>query len=313
MPDYDQLLDAEMKAFVDRTNSYYPPETVTFTIDQQRAVYNRMCSEFHAGRPATVSVRDLHVPGDYRVPVRIYDKAGIGEPSAAVVYFHGGGFVVGGLESHDDVCAEICDFTDYRVVSVDYRLSPEYSHPAAFDDSVAAFDWVAGAFGGPIVVAGDSAGGNLAAAVSHARRGHSRQPAGQVLIYPGLGGDHNAGSYLEHANAPMLTKADIDFYVGIRTKGKEITGDPTLAPLHDTDYSNLPPTLAFPAECDPLCDDSANYCARITAAGGEARNHVQKGWLHGALRARHMSAVSAASFRAICEAIATLGKGGGQA
>ncbi|MCB1449565.1 MAG: alpha/beta hydrolase, partial [Nitratireductor sp.] len=270
MPDYDQLLDAEMKAFVDRTNSYYPPETVTFTIDQQRAVYNRMCSEFHAGRPATVSVRDDQVPGDYRVPVRIYDKAGIGEPSAAVVYFHGGGFVVGGLESHDDVCAEICDFTDYRVVSVDYRLSPEYSHPAAFDDSVAAFDWVAGAFGGPIVVAGDSAGGNLAAAVSHARRGHSRQPAGQVLIYPGLGGDHNAGSYLEHANAPMLTKADIDFYVGIRTKGKEITGDPTLAPLHDTDYSNLPPTLAFPAECDPLCDDSANYCARITAAGGEA-------------------------------------------
>ena len=309
MPDYDQLLDAEMKAFVERTNSYYPPETVTFTIDQQRAVYDRMCAEFHAGRPQGVAVTDMMVPGRHRVPVRIYDRSDVAEPACVVAYFHGGGFVVGGLDSHDDVCAEICDFTGYRVVSVDYRLSPEHDHPAAFDDSMAAFDWVSSVFDGPIVVAGDSAGGNLAAAISHALRGQERHPAGQVLIYPGLGGERNAGSYVEHASAPMLTKADLDFYAGIRTGGKEIIGDPTQAPLQDTDFSSLPPTVVFPAECDPLCDDGAAYCARINAAGGRAQNHVQKGWLHGALRARHMSAVSAASFRAICEAIATLGRG----
>ncbi|MEZ5872173.1 MAG: alpha/beta hydrolase [Nitratireductor sp.] len=309
MPDYDKLLDAEMKAFVERTNSYYPPETVTFTIDQQRAVYDRMCGEFHAGRPGNVTISDGSVPGKHEVPVRIYDKSGIGEASAVVVYFHGGGFVVGGLDSHDDVCAEICAATGYRVISVDYRLSPENDHPAAFDDSLAAFEWVASGFGGPIVVAGDSAGGNLAAAISHALRGRERRPAGQVLIYPGLGGDRNAGSYVEHANAPMLTKADLDFYAGIRTGGKEITGDPTQAPLQDTDFSGLPPTILFPAECDPLCDDGAAYCARINAAGGRAQNHVQKGWLHGALRARHMSKTAAASFSAICRAIDMLGRG----
>ena len=185
MPDYDQLLDAEMKAFVERTNSYYPPETVTFTIDQQRAVYDRMCAEFHAGRPQGVAVTDMMVPGRHRVPVRIYDRSDVAEPACVVVYFHGGGFVVGGLDSHDDVCAEICDFTGYRVVSVDYRLSPEHDHPAAFDDSMAAFDWVSSVFDGPIVVAGDSAGGNLAAAISHALRGQERSRS--ISIGVGVG------------------------------------------------------------------------------------------------------------------------------
>ena len=98
-----------------------------------------------------------------------------------------------GCDSHDDVCAELCGRTGYELVSVDYRLAPEHLHPAAFDDALAAFEWIAASLPQPILLAGDCAGGNLAAAVSHATRGHSRAPIGQVLIYPGLGGDIDEG------------------------------------------------------------------------------------------------------------------------
>ncbi|MCB1444709.1 MAG: alpha/beta hydrolase fold domain-containing protein, partial [Rhizobiaceae bacterium] len=187
MTDYSKLIDIETWTFIDRTNSFYPPDTIDYTIDQQRDVYNRMCREFFTGYPDGVSAETMTVslPGR-RIPVRRY-RARRYDAHAVVIYYHGGGFVVGGLESHDDVCAEICHRTGYEVVSVDYRLAPEHRHPASFDDSLAAFEWVAEGYTIPILLCGDSAGGNLAAAVAHATRRHPRKPIGQVLIYPGLG------------------------------------------------------------------------------------------------------------------------------
>ncbi len=303
-PDYDRLIDAETRAFIRETERWYPPETATFTIAGQRAVYDRMCAAFDAPHPAGVATQDRHI-GD--VPCRLY---GDGPSSVTTVHFHGGGFVVGGLHSHDAICAEICAATGFRVVSVDYRLSPEHSHPAAFDDAMAVTRAVA-AEGGRIILAGDSAGANLAAAVAHAARGKVKA-AGQVLIYPGLGGDLNRGSYLTHANAPMLTRDDILYYAGIRHPGGVAPGrpDPTALPLRDTDFSGLPPTLCVSAECDPHCDDGPAYAARIVAAGGEARAIVEPGLVHGYLRARHMSARARASFDRITGAIRSLGETG---
>ena len=111
----------------------------------------------------------------------------------------------------------------------------------------------------PIVLCGDSAGGNLAAAVSHATRGHAVRPVGQVLIYPGLGGDRSKGSYVTHAEAPMLTVRDLEFYKHVRTGGVDLTGDITLSPLADADFANLPPTVLITAECDPLSSDGEAY------------------------------------------------------
>lgn len=310
MTDYTDLLDAETWAFVERTNSFYPPDTIDYTIGQQREIYDRMCREFHAGHPEglTAETTAIGTP-THRIPIRVY-RAAQPDNSTMVLYFHGGGFILGGLESHDDVCAELCQRTGYEVVSVDYRLSPEHLYPACHEDGYAAFEWAAGAYGDrAIVLAGDSAGGNIAAAVAGRYRRHAHPPAGQVLIYPGLGGDHTRGSYLAHANAPMLSTRDMAFYQKVRTGGADVSKDAGFAPLRDTDFSGLPPTVIVAAECDPLASDGPAYRDAIRAAGGKAVSFEEKGLVHGYLRARHTVERARASFTRIVEAVKALGKG----
>ncbi len=299
MADYAALIDTATWDFIRKTEGAYPADTSGFTIAQHRTAYDAMCRVFHHGHPVGVVAIDLPVAG---VPCRLYQGG-----STRVIYFHGGGFYVGGLHSHDDVCAEICARTGLTVVSVDYRLSPEHQHPAAYDDALAvALDQTRV---GPILLAGDSAGGNLAAAVSHGLRGRGATVLGQVLIYPGLGGDVDTGSYLTHANAPMLTRADVMLGATIRHGGVLPGNDPTALPLCDSDFANLPPTVAIAAECDPIADDSATYAAAITAAGGRAVAILEPGLVHGYLRARHSVPRAAASFTRICTALSALAAG----
>ncbi len=299
--DYQSLIDAPTWGFIAATNAHYPPDTATLGIDEQRAIYDTMCAAFAKGHPSGVHSHDAARAG---VPCRHYtcDGAATGQPT--VIYFHGGGFVVGGLHSHDDICAEICATTGFEVISVDYRLCPEHPHPAAYDDAVA----VARATPGEILLVGDSAGGTLAAAVAAGLR--DQRVLGQVLIYPGLGGDMDRGSYVTHAHAPMLTTEDVRFYARIRHAGTApMTPDPTATPLAASDFSGLPPTLAIAAECDPLADDAAAYAARITAAGGRALAMTEPGLVHGYLRARTTVPRATASFARITATISAFGRG----
>jgi acetyl esterase len=305
---YRVLLDPEIWTFIDRVDSFYPPETITFPIERQRAVYAQLCRAFYAGRPRSVQVTDSMVErSGCKVPIRHYRDAHR-RSDATILYYHGGGFVLGNLESHDDICAEFCAATGYDVLSADYRLAPEHAHPAAFDDALAVFDWVADTAETRIVLCGESAGGNLAAAVAHARREHAAL-AGQLLIYPTLGADMEGGSYAEHAHAPMASLEDVRFYRGIRTGGRIVGNDPTLEPLSDNDFSGLPPTVVVTAACDPLSSDGGIYRARLRAAGGKARWHEEAGLVHGYLRARHSATKARASFARIIAALAMLGRG----
>jgi acetyl esterase len=268
-----------------------------------------MCREFFAGYPEGVTAETSAIAEeDHDIPIRTYRNK-TPDDAALVLYYHGGGFILGGLESHDDVCAVLCNRTGYEVVSVDYRLAPEHLHPAAFDDALAAFEWAIATDSRNILLCGDSAGGNLAAGVSHATRGHRRRPVGQVLIYPGLGGDHTKGSYVTHAEAPMLTVRDMVFYKDVRTGGADVSDDITYAPLKDANFANLPPTIIVSAECDPLSSDGQAYCERITADGGRAAWFNEKGLVHGYLRARHTVGRARASFTRIVDAAKALGKG----
>ena len=301
--DYETYLDDEVKAFIAQTNAHYPPDAVNMTIQDQRRVYDDLCRAFDMGYPEGVTAQGRTARG---VPVRIYEA---GEPTVTVVYFHGGGFVVGGLESHDSICAELCAGTGYRVVSVDYRLAPEHLHPAAFDDCLAGTEWVIEQVSGAVVLAGDSAGGNLAACVAQKLRGQADRIVGQLLIYPALAAKRDYGSYATHAHAPGLTRADIDFYEKIRTGGADVSSDPTYSPMADPDLSGVPPTVIITAECDPLADDGGLYRDAVLAAGGKAHWVNELGLIHGYLRARGMSRKARESFDRIVADIQCLGLG----
>jgi acetyl esterase len=262
------------------------------------------CVAFHQGRPEGVTTSDgIVATATHAIPVRRYRMANA--PAKAVaVYYHGGGFVLGDLDSHDDICAQICAGTGFEVISADYRLAPEHPHPAAFEDALAVFEWVAATSTLPIVLCGESAGGNLAAAVAHA----TRHAIGQVLIYPGLGGDETGRSYVEHAEAPLLTIADIEFYRRVRSAPGQSLDDPTFSPLRDRDFSGLPPTVIVSAECDPLSSDGETYRHRIVAAGGQAWWREEKRLVHSFLRAHPTVPRAAEAFGRIIEDIAKLGR-----
>ncbi|RWI03674.1 MAG: steryl acetyl hydrolase [Mesorhizobium sp.] len=305
---YATLLDPALWTYIDRVNAWYPPE-MDLPVDKQRAVYDAMCRAFHAGTPAGVEASDGTVAaGDQAIPIRRYQLAGKA-PQAVVVYYHGGGFVLGGLDSHDDICAEICAGTGFAVLSADYRLAPEHLHPAAFDDALAVFECAASTSGLPIVLCGESAGGNLAAGVAHAARRHPRPAIGQVLICPELGGDESAGSYVVHAEAPLLTLSDIEFYRQVRSGKAQSPDDPTFSPLRDGDFSGLPPTVIVTAQCDPLSSDGEAYRDRILAAGGRAWWYEEPRLVHSFLRARKTVPRAGEAFTRVVAAIATLGKG----
>lgn len=304
MADYDQWLDDEVRAYLARCDELYPPDAINLDILGQRRVYDEMCAAFDQGRPEGVTVQDEPYGG---VLCRRYEPEC--ESSGTVVYYHGGGFVVGGLDSHDSICAEICENTRLRVVAVDYPLAPEHTYPEDFEAAWIAYIAVREAFDGPCVVCGDSAGGNLAAAVSRKGRQEGQLPDGQVLIYPGLGGDMSLPSYSEHAEAPQLTRRDVEFYMSIRFGGEIPEKDPQFAPLAARSFAGLPPTICITAECDPLTSDSDEYVNRIAAAGGKALWINEAGLVHGYLRARGMSKRAADSFRRICSGLRALSEG----
>jgi acetyl esterase len=301
-------LDPEVRAFIARTNAFYPDSANTAGIAESRALYDRLCAGFRAPRPAGVSVSDTVLRGgEVTIPLRRYLPLGV--PRATLLYAHGGGFILGGLDSHDDVCAELCHGAGVEVVSVEYRLAPEHVYPAALDDMAAAYDALA-AEGRNILVGGDSAGGRLAAAVCRrlARRGLP-QPAGQVLIYPGLSSDPLRVAGSRAATAPGLSAEDCACYGRMLAGGEVPVGDAEFAPLDAEDFAGLAPAAIFAAGYDPLRQDAEDYAAALHAAGVAVRYRCDPGLIHGWLRARHMSGLAARAFAEIVRAVEALADG----
>ncbi len=287
-------------AFHRRCEDFYPADAVDASIEQQRKWYDALCAEFDAPSPAGLTRMDELVDG--RIPTRRYRPAKVSSETR-IYYIHGGGFVVGSLDSHDAICAELADFAQAELVSVDYRLAPEHVWPAAFDDSYAVLQHLL-SDGRPVVVAGDSAGGNLTAGiVLKARAERLSGIVGQVLIYPGLGGDLVSGSYEEMAEAPGLTTADVAYYRDIL---KAPADNPFAAPLAETDLSGLPPSHVTGAFFDPLRDDARLYAARLAMAGVNVTFREEPQMIHAWLRARHMSEGARDGFRRLAQGVAVL-------
>ncbi|ULJ82900.1 alpha/beta hydrolase (plasmid) [Rhizobium sp. C104] len=282
--------------FLQICDSVYPTEAVEASVEQQRYWYDALCARFDRPLPPDLIFADGMVQ---RIPIRRYRPRKI-ITRTVLLYLHGGGFVVGSLESHHAICAEIADFAGAELVSVDYRLAPEYRWPAQTDDGFAVLKHLLAA-GNKVVLIGDSAGGNLAAGLAlRARDEELSGIVGQVLIYPALGGDLDAGSYLEMAAAPGLTTADVAYYREIlqAPEGNEIA-----EPLQASSLAGLPPAFITVAHFDPLRDDGRHYAARLTEAGGEVWFREEPQMVHAWLRARHMSDGARDGFHAVCEAV----------
>ncbi len=244
---------------------------------------------------------------DYHVPVRIYrPDAGTGL-APCVIYLHGGGFMLGDLDSSNTNAWGLCEHTGAVVVSVDYRLTPDHPYPAAFNDCCGVLAWLAtsgaeiGVDGTRLAFCGDSAGGNLAAACCLAARDRGG-PAicGQALVYPTLGAEPTSASYIDNKDGPSLTTVSMIYYNDKYFGGTTHASDPYAAPLKAADFSRLPATFIHTAEFDPIRDDGRQFAARLAPAGTWVTYREASRMLHGFLRMREAGADCRAEFTALC-------------
>jgi len=233
-------------------------------------------------------IRDLKIPGPAgEIPIRVYTPK-IQSPAPALIYFHGGGWVLGDLESHDHVCRALANNASCVVLSVDYRLAPEHKFPAAVHDSFAATQWIADLAGelgvdrSRIAVGGDSAGGNLAAVVSQIARDRGGPSiAYQLLIYPSTDMRMNMPSIEENADGPLLTKAYMHWFVNHYLNSDADRTDSLASPLLASNLRGLPPPFILTAECDPLRDEGEAYGQHLREAGVPVEVQRYEGMPHG--------------------------------
>jgi acetyl esterase len=233
-------------------------------------------------------VEDLFIPGlGGDIPVRVYANEH-GGLRPALVYFHGGGFVLCNLDTHDAVCRALAKESGAVVISVDYRLAPEHKFPAAVEDAHAATVWVAenaellGIDSSRIAVGGDSAGGNLATVIAiRCRDAGGPVLAAQVLIYPVTDlSTFETGSYVEFGEGYFLTRAAMKWFCGHYLASADIARNPEVSPLLAADLSGLPPALVITAECDPLRDEGEAYAKRLEEAEVPVTATCYPGMIH---------------------------------
>ena len=302
------MIDAEIQAFIEEGTRLYPVDAASRSIAEQRQLYDAYSAIFALPRPPGLVVEnDALVLADRSIALRHYRRE-TGTTRGTLVYAHGGGFMLGSLDSHDGVAAQIAGRTGAEVVAVDYRLAPEHPAPAARDDVMAVVEaaargtlpWAARA--DRLLLAGDSAGAMLVASVALLLRERTDIPlAGLALVYPTLGREPAPPARDLEADAPMLTLADVHYYRDLYLAGHE--PDSWTFPLDAPTLDGFPPTFLLGAEHDPLRDDCTAFAERLRQAGTPVELYIGKGLVHGCLRAVGRSRSAAAAFDALIAAV----------
>jgi acetyl esterase len=286
-------LDPQAKAFLDQLAAAGAPPLNALPVAESRQALRTL---FSTSAPEPVhKVEDRQVPGPAgRIPVRIYTPQGTG-PLPVLVYFHGGGWVLGDLETHDGTCRTLANAAGCLVIAVDYRLAPEHKFPAAPEDCYAVTKWVvlnAASFGWDptkIAVGGDSAGGNLTAAVAlmAADRG-APTLVYQLLIYPVTNYTLDTPSYRENADGYLLTRDAMQWFWGHYLANESDGQNAYASPLRARDCRRVPPALVITAEFDPLRDEGEAYAARLREAGVPVEVKRYNGMIHGFFSLGHV-------------------------
>ncbi len=288
------VLDSDAAQVLEMVRLSGRPPYETLSPQQARALF-RAGREVLSPDPAPVAeTRELAAPGrdGGAIPLRLYRAMGTLSDATlpALVYFHGGGWVIGDLDTHDSLCRHLANAAQCAVVSVDYRLAPEHKFPAAVEDCLAVARWVAetgalpGIDGSRLAVGGDSAGGNLAAVVSlMARDQGAPRLCSQLLLYPAVDFAMNHASNLRFAEGHLLTLATMRWFAGHYLRGAEDVGDWRASPLCAPDLADLPPAFVLTAGCDPLCDEGMAYARRLQEHGVAVRHRHIPDQIHGFL------------------------------
>jgi acetyl esterase len=283
------MLDPQARALIDLMAERQIPPTHTLPHADARRFYRERRAITQPDPPAVGAVRDLHAAGpEAVVPLRLYEPVQGTWPHPVLVYYHGGGWVIGDLDTHDVVCRQLCRDSGWAVLSVDYRLAPEHPFPAAPDDALAAVRWVRehGAAHGldatRIALGGDSAGGNLAAVAAIAMRNAGDAPALlQLLIYPATDMRAVAPSHTHNGQGYVLTADTIAYFRGFYTPQPAQWEDWRVSPLLADDLSHLPPALVLTAGFDPLRDEGRQYADALAAAGVKSQYVCFERQIHG--------------------------------
>lgn len=283
-------LDPQIEVVINLVKQANAPEFWQLTPDQAREQYLLRTDKLKVREPIH-KTEDRRIPGPANdIPIRIYQprEPKPGEKLPILVWYHGGGFVIGNLDTHDSACRLLANQADCLVVSVDYRLAPEYKFPAAVEDCEAALKWVAQhaaeieGDAARIAVGGDSAGANLATVVALLARDMGFPGlVFQLLIYPCVAPEPETPSHHKFAEGYVLTRNTVTWFFKQYLRSRKDENDPRYAPLIADDLSGLPPTLVLVAGYDPLRDEGVEYAKRLVEAGNRVRLSNYEGMIHG--------------------------------
>jgi acetyl esterase len=270
------MLHPQARALLDLLIERGVPPTHTLSVADARRFYRERRHVTQPAPPAVDEVRELAADGPLGpIPLRLYRHGAAPGPRPALVYFHGGGWVIGDLDTHDTLCRQLAIASGCVVVSVDYRMGPEHPFPAAVDDACAATRWLAAQAGTlgldatRLAVGGDSAGGNLAAVVALALRGELPL-AFQLLIYPATDQHRTHASHQRNAQGYLLTTDTMTWFHDHYITEQALDGDWRASPLLADTLAGLPPALVLTAGFDPLRDEGVAYAQRLSEAGVRA-------------------------------------------
>ena len=284
------MLDPQAQALMQLMIDKGVPPVNSMTPVEARASYRSRRTFTQPDAPEVFKVEDKVVSYEgVNVPVRVYHPLAAQSQAAlpGLVYLHGGGWTVGDLDTHDVLCRSLCLQADIVVVSVDYRMGPEHKFPAAYDDTVAAFNWTVahaaslGIDASRIAIGGDSAGGNLSAAACLGLRGQAVQPAFQLLIYPATIMWQDTASYHANGKGYMLTQESIAYYTENYLRNREDAKDWRASPQLAESHAGLAPAFVMTAGFDPLRDEGLMYANALSKAGVSAQYICFERQIHG--------------------------------
>ena len=284
------MLDPQAQALMQLMIDKGVPPVNSMTPVEARSSYRSRRTFTQPDAPEVFKVEDKVVSYEgVNVPVRVYHPHAAQSQAAlpGLVYLHGGGWTVGDLDTHDVLCRSLCLQADIVVVSVDYRMGPEHKFPAAYDDTVAAFNWTVahaaslGIDASRIAIGGDSAGGNLSAAACLGLRGQAVQPAFQFLIYPATIMWQDTASYHANGKGYMLTQESIAYYTENYLRNREDAKDWRASPQLAESHAGLAPAFVMTAGFDPLRDEGLMYANALSKAGVSAQYICFERQIHG--------------------------------